>query len=273
MAHRTLQVSAPNSAFQVLASLATNRAKRHRTRTFLLEGVRPLTLALERGWAFEGVIYEAGARLSDWAADVIARAEAPIRYEMTATLLSQLSGKLETSELLAVVRMPAEDLSRIPVRAGGLVVVMDRPSNPGNLGTLVRSCDALGADGVIVTGHGVDLYDPSTITASRGSLFALPVVAVPSHAAVFEWVAQARAALGDCHVVGADETAITSVHRCDFTRPTVLVFGNETNGLSRAYRESCDLLVSIPMAGAATSLNVSVAASIVLYEAMRQRLG
>ena len=65
MAHRTLQVSAPNSAFQVLASLATNRVKRHRTRTFLLEGVRPITLALDQGWTFESVIYEAGARLSD----------------------------------------------------------------------------------------------------------------------------------------------------------------------------------------------------------------
>ncbi len=271
MTSRTLQVSAPNSAFQVLSSLTTNRAKRHRSRTFLLEGVRPITLALANAWTFDAVIYEADARLSEWAAGVVAGAAAPIRYEMTRDLLAQLSGRDDASELLALVRMRDDDLERIPIRPDALVAVMDRPSNPGNLGTLIRSCDALGADGLIVTGHGVDIYDPATLTASRGSLFALPVVAVPSHTAVVEWIAGARAALGRCQLVGADEGAATPIDRCDLRGPTVLAFGNETHGLSRAYREACDVLAHIPMRGAASSLNVSVAASIVLYEAARQR--
>lgn len=268
---RTLQVSTANSAFQVLESLTTNRVKRHRTRTFLVEGVRPITTALARGWTFEAVIHESGVRLSSWAADVVARADAPIRYEMTPDLVARLSRKDEASELLALIRMPEDDLGRLPIGPALLAAVMDRPSSPGNLGTLIRSCDAFGLDGLVVAGHGVDVYDPATITASRGSLFALPVVQAASAAGVLAWVETARATLGRCDLVGADENGDTDLAAHDFSAPTVVVVGNETHGLSRAWREACDALVRIPMAGSATSLNVSVAASIVFYEATRQR--
>ncbi len=270
-ATRRLHVSTENSAFQVLESLVSNRAKRHRSRTFVLEGVQPITRALAHGWGFEAMIHESGAVLSDWAADSIARAKAPVRYEMTPDLLARLSGKTEGSELLAVVRMPEDSLTRIPVTANLLAVVMDRPGNPGNLGTLIRSCDALGAHGLIVTGHAADPYDPATITASRGSLFALPVVQAASHAEVLQWVATVRDQLGWCHVVGTDEQAEVDLAAHDFSAPTVLVVGNEAHGLSRAYREACDAVVRIPMTGSASSLNVSVAASIAIYEAVRQR--
>lgn len=270
-AFRRLHVSTANSAFQVLESLVSNRVKRHRSRTFVLEGVQPITQALAHGWTFDAVIYESGAPLSEWATDVIARASAPIRYEMTPELLARLSGKTDASELLALVGMREESFTRIPVHEGLLVAVMDRPGNPGNLGTLIRSCDALGADGLIITGHAVDFYDPATISASRGSLFALPVVQATSHAEVLQWVASVRERLGACRLVGAAEGADTDLAACAFTAPTVLVFGNETHGLSRAYQDACDVVVRIPMRGSASSLNVSVAASIVIYEVVRQR--
>jgi len=270
-AFRRLHVSTANSAFQVLESLVSNRVKRHRSRTFVLEGVQPITQALAHGWTFDAVIYESGAPLSDWATDVISRASAPIRYEMTPELLARLSGKTDASELLGLVGMREESFTRIPVHEGLLVAVMDRPGNPGNLGTLIRSCDALGADGLVITGHAVDLYDPATISASRGSLFALPVVQATSHAEVLQWVATVRERLGSCRLVGADEGADTDLAACELTAPTVLVFGNETHGLSHAYQDACDVVVRIPMRGSASSLNVSVAASIAIYEVVRQR--
>jgi 23S rRNA (uridine2479-2'-O)-methyltransferase len=250
---RTLLVTTRNSAYQVFESLRTNRQKRHRTRTFLLEGVQPITRALTHGWTFEAVIHAPEPRLSAWAADVVARCRAPVRYEVTGDLLAGLSGKSDTSELLAVVRMPDDDVARIRV------------------GTLIRSCDALGVHGVIVTGHAADVYDPATITASRGSLFALPVVRLDSPAAVERWVSGVRRTVGQCAVAGADEQGTTVLAAHDFTAATVLVLGNEARGLGRAYREMCNVLVRIPMSGSASSLNVSVAASIVLYEASRQR--
>jgi tRNA G18 (ribose-2'-O)-methylase SpoU len=268
---RTLLVSSRNSAYQVLESLQSNRQKRHRTQTFLVEGVQPITRALAHGWAFEAIVHARQGRLSAWAVEVIARCGAPIRYELTADLMSGLSGKTSPSELLAVIRMAPDDVGRIPVGRGLLAFVLDRPSNPGNLGTVVRSCDALGADGVIVTGHAVDVYDPATITASRGSLFALPVVRLDSPAAVARWVADARQAVGECVIVGADEKGTTELSAHDFGPATVVLLGNEARGLGEAYQQMCDTLVRIPMSGSASSLNVSVAASIILYEASRQR--
>jgi 23S rRNA (uridine2479-2'-O)-methyltransferase len=268
---RTLLVSTRNSAYQVLESLRANRQKRHRSRVFLVEGVLPITRALAHGWTFEAVAYSQPDRLSSWARDVIARAQPPMQYAIAPDLLHALSRKAEPSELVAVVRMPDDDVGRIRVRPDLLAVVMDAPSSPGNLGTLVRSCDALGAHGVVVTGHAADPYDPGAVTASRGSLFAVPVVRLDSPAAVKGWVGNVRRTLGRCSVVGADEAGDIDLVAHDFGPPTIIVLGNEQRGLGRAYREMCDALVRIPMSGTASSLNVSVAASIVLYEAGRQR--
>lgn len=270
MSPRRLLISKRNSAYQVLESLGSNRQKRHQTRTFLLEGVQPITMALANGWRFTSMIHESGASLSPWAQDAMARADAD-RLELTADLFRPLSGKDNPSELLAVVQMPDEGLDRIPIGPDLLVAVVDRPGNPGNLGTLIRSCDAFGAHGVIVAGHGVDIYDPATITASRGSLFAIPVVRAGSPEDVAGWLAGVRRALGSCRMVGTDEGGATDVAEYDLVSPAVVLLGNETHGLSHAYRHLCDALVRIPMLGSASSLNVSVAASIVLYDALRQR--
>jgi 23S rRNA (uridine2479-2'-O)-methyltransferase len=268
---RTLLVSTRNSAYQVLESLRANRQKRHRSRAFLVEGVLPITRALAHGWTFEAVAFTPHVRLSAWASDVIARANPPVQYALAPDLLRALSGKTESSELIAVVRMPDDDVRRIRVARNLLALVMDAPSNPGNLGTIVRSCDALGAQGVVVTGHAADPYDPGAVTASRGSLFAVPVVRLDSPGAVEQWIAGLRRALGRCVVVGADEAGDVELPAHDFAPPTVIVLGNEQRGLGRAYRAMCDARVRIPMCGTATSLNVSVAASIVLYEVARQR--
>lgn len=270
MSAKRLLISKRNSAYQVLESLRSNRQKRHHTRTFLLEGVLPINMALAHGWRFQALVHESGAALSAWAQDAMARADAD-RLEVAPDLFRPLSAKDNPSELLAVVQMPDAGLDRIPMEPNLLVVVVDRPGSPGNLGTLIRSCDAFGAHGVIVAGHGVDIYDPATITASRGSLFAIPVVHVSSPDDIARWLDDVRRVLGSCRMVGTDEAGAIDVSDYDLVPPTVVLLGNETHGMSHAYRHMCDALVRIPMVGSASSLNVSVAASIVLYDALRQR--
>lgn len=271
MSARTLLVSKRNSTYQVLESLATNRQKRSSTRTFLVEGVQPIDMALANEWAFAGLVYEDGATLSRWAHDVIAAVPDADKYAVASPLFRPLSGKQEPSELLAVVRMRDDRLDRIPVSGELLVVVVDRPGSPGNLGSLIRTCDAFGVSGVILTGHGVDLYESATVSASRGSLFAVPVVRVPSPDDVVAWANTARRRLGACRILGTDEGASLELPDADLRGPTLLLLGNETHGLSRAFRDACDQMVCIPMVGGASSLNVSVAGSIVLYETLRQR--
>jgi 23S rRNA (uridine2479-2'-O)-methyltransferase len=270
-----LRVSTENTLFQHLEVLKRNRHKRHRAREFVVEGVQAINQARANGWRIKALVYAAGRPLSSWAREVVATTrDGARRVEVAPPLMERLSDKEETSELLAVVGMPEDTPERIALGEPPLVAVFDRPVYPGNLGQIVRAADALGADGLLVTGHGADLYDPQTVRASMGSLFALPVVRLPSHREAGRWVAEVGAAPegpGRLQLVGGSVDAPLALDEVDLTRPTVLVFGNETAGLSRGYRDLCDVLARIPMHGAADSLNVASAASIMLYEASRQR--
>jgi 23S rRNA (uridine2479-2'-O)-methyltransferase len=267
-----LRVSSRNARFQQWQALLGNRNKRQRAGEFLVQGVRPITLAARFGWRFRALIHDSQRPLSQWAQDLLRDAGA-VRVPMAPDLLAELGEKDEgTPELVAVVEMPADDLGRIEAGDGFLGVVLDRPASPGNIGSVIRSADALGAHGVVVTGHAADVYDPRCVRASTGSLFALPVVRVPGHREVAAWVATQRA--GGCPVVlaAADERGDKDVFDFDFTQPTLLLAGSESAGLSAAWRELSDVVVRIPMAGAASSLNVASATTAVLYEAARQRL-
>lgn len=268
---RFIRIHSPNADFQQLEALRRNREKRQKLRAFIVEGVRPINHMLAFGWEVEAFVYARERALSDWAKGILARSTAHIHYELPTELFAQLSGKSEPSELLAVVATPPDTLDRIPLRPGLLVLIFDRPNSPGNLGTLIRSGDALGADGLIITGHAADLYDPETISASTGSLFALPSVRVGSPRELEPWFEQIRTQLGDLQVVGSDERADADIDVHTWNKPTVLVLGNETWGMSAYFREHCDTTVRIRIAGSASSLNVACAASIMLYEIDRQR--
>ncbi|WP_165987754.1 RNA methyltransferase [Streptomyces sp. YIM 98790] len=268
-----LRVSTRNARFQQWESYLANRTKRQRAGEFLVQGVRPVSLAVEHGWTIRALIHDPERRPSRWAADLLRTVPGADRVAMSGELLAELGDKSEgPPELLAVAAMPPDDLGRIPVRQDFLGVVFDRPTSPGNIGSLIRSADAFGAHGVIVTGHAADVYDPRSVRASTGSLFALPAVRVPSHREVLGW-AQARRADGlPLLVVGTDEHGEQDLFDFRLTGPVLLVIGNETTGLSRAWREACDHMVRIPIGGSASSLNAASAATTVLYEATRQRL-
>ena len=264
-----------NARFQEWEALLGNRNKRQRSGEFLVQGVRPVTMAVRFGWEIRELLCNADARLSAWAREILDAAAGATVITVADELMAELGGKTEIApELLAVVGIPADDLDRIPVGPGNLVVAFDRPATPGNIGTVIRSADAFGASGVIVTGHAADVYDPKSVRASTGSLFAMPAVRVPSHRPVLEWVTAIRGGGVAVQIVGTDEKGDLDAAEYDFTQPTLLVIGNETTGLSTAWRDACDHLLRIPMAaGAASSLNAAAAASVVLYESIRQKTG
>ncbi len=257
--------------FQHLEVLKRNRNTRHRFGEFFVEGVKAINQARAGRWTIKTLVYAAGRPLSSWARDTLAATPEAVQVELSPALMEKLSDKEVASELIAIVAIPQDDLDRIRLRDDALALVFDRPVSPGNLGAMIRSCDALHADGLIVTGHGADLYDSQTVRASMGSLFSLPVVRLASAADVRQWVERVLAAHGWVQVVGGSGEGTLTLDEVDLTVPTVLVVGNETHGLSSGYKQLCDVLVRIPMYGAADSLNVACAASIMLYEADRQR--
>ena len=270
---KTQKIRAKDAAWQKLEVLKTNRNKRYRYFEFLVEGVRNLNEAEKNGWEFSSLLYPANTPLSDWAKDMLGRVRTDCNLELAPELMAELSEKSDTSELMAVVKMRPDSLDAIRPAGIPLVALFDRPSNKGNLGTILRTLDSLGADGLILTGHGVDLYDPEVIGASMGSFFRVPAPRVPRHDDLAAYFDGLREKWGGLSVLGTTAHAEKPLWDCDLTRPTVFMIGCETDGLSEGLRPFCTDMVTIPMAetSSASSFNVACAATVMFYEAVRQR--
>jgi tRNA G18 (ribose-2'-O)-methylase SpoU len=272
---REIRVRARSDDYQLIDALKRNRKKRAQCGLFIVEGVRPINLMCEYDWVVDSYVFSAERRQSDWAEGTLSRSTAKRHYLLSDELMAEISDKQETSELMAIVETQARGsaLGSFVLGDPALVVVADRPASPGNLGTLIRSCDALGADGLAVFGHAADIFDPRTVRASTGSLFRLPVVSVESPRTLESWLGELRKDQPALQVVGSSATGPTSLATLNWTQPTILMVGSERSGLGRSLTEMCDAIVSIPISGAASSLNVASAASILLYEVARQRVG
>lgn len=262
-----------NSTYQKFEVLKTNRNKRHKYSEFFLEGVRNINQAIANNWYICSFIYTNENTLSKWATDLIRSIKTDINYELTSSLMNELSGKEDTSELLAIVKMRTDDFSLLHLSDNPVLALFDRPSNKGNLGTIIRSCDALGVEALIITGHSVDLYDPEVIISTMGSFFNIPVIRVSENATLIHIMNELKAKHPDFKTIGSTAHKEYPIYGCDMTTPLMIMIGNETDGLNRTYKEICDVLVTIPMSesSSASSFNVGCAATVMFYEVGRQR--
>jgi TrmH family RNA methyltransferase len=152
-----------------------------------------------------------------------------------------------------------------------LVIVACQLQDPGNLGAIIRTADASGASGMIVLGPSVDIYDPRAVRATMGSLFALPIVRLDDESDLKGWFASLRAGGLPLQVIASSAHGSHELFDIDCRQPLVLLLGSERDGLPQSMRESSDVMARLPMAGRATSLNVSAAAAAMVYEVIRQR--
>ena len=206
----------------------------------------------------------------DRQADLIDRAaSAGVRVSTaSAAALAAVSDTVTPQGVVAICRTVDTPLAEALAGTPRLVVLCDRIRDPGNLGTVIRSADAFGADAVLVSLDSVDLYNPKTVRASTGSLFHLPLVTEVELSAA---VAHARAS--GLQVLGADAAASSTVDDIarsgELARPTMWVLGNEAWGLPADRADRLDRLVALPMYGRAESLNLSTAAAVLLYATAR----
>ncbi len=270
---KTKKITSKNADYQKFEVLKTNRNKRYKYGEFFVEGVRNLNGAVKNKWKIASFLYTPEKPLSDWAKGMLSQVKTEVNFELSASLMADLSGKEDTSELMAVVKMREDDLSLLGASENPLLVLFDRASNRGNLGTILRSCDALGADGLILTGHAVDLYDPEVVVASMGSFFNVPAVRVSDNGTVYRFIADMKKKYPDFLAVGTTAHKQHPLWGQELSGPLLLMVGNETDGLCYAFKENCDVLCTIPMAetSSASSFNVACAATAMLYEAVRQR--
>ena len=271
----TRKIYSKNADYQRFEVLKTNRAKRTKMGVFLCEGVRSLNEAKAKGWEIESLIFPMEKRLSGWAADMLRSIKTQCNFAVKEELLDELSGKGDSSELMAIIRQKKDDPERIldGLSANPVVALFDRPSNHGNLGTIIRSADALGIEALILTGHGVDLYDPAVVTSTMGSFFNLPVLRLYSNREIEAFFAALKARYDRFQILGTTAHATDMIYDVNLALPTLFLIGNETEGLTQHYRSICDRQVKIPMAETsyASSFNVGCAATVLFYEAARQR--
>ncbi|MEI6971986.1 MAG: RNA methyltransferase [bacterium] len=181
-------------------------------------------------------------------------------------LLGKMLGAKPTPDCVAIVRRRLASLDSILSSPSPLIQMVEHCESADNLGMLLRSTDAAGTTGVLLTADTTDPFSRRTVRGSRGAVFTVPLCIVSGTADVFE-----RARKLNIQVVAASATGDRSYDMVDMTRPTMLAVGNEHKGLSELARSAADVCVRIPMLGKIHSLNIAVAASVLLYEAVRQR--
>lgn len=267
------EIFTKNAAYQKFEVLLTNRNKRHRYNEFIVEGVRNINEAIKNSWEIHSFIYPHGKKLSGWAGDLLRHVKTKVNYALAEDLMNELSGKKDTSELIAIARMRDNVENLRPMSENPIIALFDRPSNKGNLGTLLRSCDAFGVDQLIITGHAVDIYDPDVISASMGSFFKLPFIRLSGNMEIDTYIAELRQRYPLLKAVGTTAHEKTSIYQVDMTTPVLFLIGNETEGLNQHYYDLSDVMATIPMheQSSASSFNVSCAATVMFYEANRQR--
>jgi len=186
-------------------------------------------------------------------------------FQVAEEVFRKMAYRDKPEGLLAVASIPAKLLEQLPYRGRPLFVVTENLEKPGNLGAIVRSADAAGADGLIVCDRLTDIYHPNSITASTGTVFRVPIAEAPADEAV-SWLRD-----HGFQIFAATPNGRHSYTEVDMTGPTALAVGSEHLGLGEVILRHADCLVRIPMRGSADSLNVAATATVLLFEAARQR--
>ena len=249
-----------NSTVKLLRSLRDKKARRAEG-LFLAEGLRILTEARESGRLPEIVAFSAEGAKHPLAAEIIAATEATggDAVETTPDILSKMSGKDNPQMLLGAYRQPETSLQRIDRSKAPLWIVAQALRDPGNLGTILRTGDAVGAGGLILIDDCADPFSVEAVRASMGALFTQDIAA----ARWPEFVAWLRT--GDGQLVGTSLKARQDYLEAEYRRPCFLLIGNEQQGLPADYEAECDLLVKIAMAGRADSLNAAMATAVMAF--------
>jgi RNA methyltransferase, TrmH family len=243
------------------------RKTRQESGLFYIEGLRIVAEAVEMGARIETLVAAPDLLRSEFGQHLLEdqRGRGVEVLEVTSEIFERISLKEGPQGLSAVVRQNWLPLEQARPEPGYTWVALDSVADPGNLGTILRTHDAVGGRGVILLDQSTDPYDPSAVRGSMGALFSQKLVRA-SFAAFADWKRQTSA-----QVIGTSDKAKVDYHAYPYPPAPVLLMGSERQGLQEHYLAICDEVVSIPMLGKSDSLNLAVATAVVLYEILNQR--
>ncbi|MFM2229389.1 MAG: hypothetical protein RL607_647 [Bacteroidota bacterium] len=258
------QISSTQNPFIKSLVLLQEKAKaRKQSGTFLIEGQREIELAIKGGFTIETVLFV--PELIEYAT---IQNQIPYAFEVleiSKEVYQKLAYRDTTEGIIAVAKMKNHDLATLSLPENPLLLVAEAIEKPGNLGALLRTADAVGADAVLIANPKTDLYNPNIVRSSVGCLFT-NTIATGTSEEIISFLQQKKIA-----IYAATLQNSNAYHVNDYSGPTALVVGTEATGLTTVWREAATQNIIIPMSGTIDSMNVSVAAAILLFEAKRQR--
>lgn len=252
-----LITSTQNPKIKRLVALQQKSSLRRETGLFVVEGARELEHCIEAGFQVDTVF-----RCPEIAGPLPQGLKV---IDVSEEVYSKIAYREGTEGVIAEVKSRELGLEDLALGDNPLIVVLESVEKPGNLGAVLRSADAAGADAVVICDPLTDIYNPNLIRASIGAVFTVPVVACPSGEAISFFKDRG------IQILTAQLQDSSLYYRCDMTRGTAIVMGTEATGLTDSWRQAADAHIRIPMLGRLDSLNVSVSAAILLFEAVRQR--
>lgn len=253
--------SGANPAIKQIRKLQ-DRKERQNTDLFYIEGLRIIGEAMDRGWDVENLIVAPELLNSLFGLQLVQKFEAdggqPL--EVSADVFRGISSKDGPQGIGAVVKQKWSNLDQITVEEHCFWVALDSIQDPGNLGTILRTSDAVGSQGVILLDQSTDPFDPSAVRGSMGAIFSQKLVKT-SFQRFAEWKR-----LNQLPVIGTSDKAASDYHHTIYPSRFVLLMGSERQGLQEHHLTLCDQVVRIPMVGRSDSLNLAIAAALVMYE-------
>ncbi|WP_026708661.1 TrmH family RNA methyltransferase [Flavobacterium frigidarium] len=257
------QISSVQNPFIKSLVLLQEKAKnRKQTGTFLIEGQREITLALKGGYILETVLFYPEICTESEATKI---APNTALIEINKEVFQKLAYRDTTEGILAVAKTKSMQLNDLKLSKNPLILIAEAPEKPGNIGALLRTADAANLDAVIIANPKSDLYNPNIVRSSVGCLFTNQIASGTTEEIIAFLKEQ------DINFYCATLQNSTSYHTQNYTTPTALVVGTEATGLTQEWRDAATQNIIIPMQGEIDSMNVSVAAAILIFEAKRQR--
>jgi len=245
---------------------------RQKTGLFLVEGARFVAEALLTQQPIEAIIYCESLLRTDRARHIIQSAPSDIVWRVNEEIAKRLSERDDPGEVFCVCRHVDVPLDALPQEDAPLFVVLDEPRGPGNLGITIRTAEGAGADALIIVEPAVDLYHPTVVQTTVGSLFGFPITRAPSRQAFLDWYDRTWGARPETRCVAAIPEAEQDYSTLDdLARPVFVLFGNEERGLAPELRKRAHVEISIKMLGRADSLNTASAAAVIICDIVRKR--
>jgi TrmH family RNA methyltransferase len=239
---------------------------RQQTGTFFIEGLRTVGEAIQTGAPIESLVIAPELLVSEFGQSLLAEPAARDlkRIEVSAEIYEKLAHKEGPQGIGAIVHQEWQSLANLEAEPDDLWVALESVADPGNLGTVMRTTDGVGAKGILLLGNTTDPYDPAAVKASMGAIFSLKLVH-PNWPEMQSWVQAQKLML-----VGTSDHGATDYQEIRYQRPLVLMMGSERHGLPDEMIAACDHLARIPMEGRSDSLNLAIATAVMLYEIHNQ---